>query len=170
MEEELPYQPITFIKTGIIGGDKITDVREESLFDFRHKHIIIPKSMRMVNPIFYVLFHTPSIYNWLITVPCRQTDLLSSYISYSEAPAKSQSLDLSANANSHLSRMLTSLSEYVSKWEVVKVTFASTIYVNKVKQAGNSACIHLAKTQQKTTFLGYHSSQKQLSCSILRCK
>ena len=39
-----------------------------------------------------------------------------------------------------------SLEEYSRKWEVMKKTFSSTVYINKVKESGHQICQHLPKT------------------------
>lgn len=91
MEEELPYQPIVFIKTGVIGGSRTQAGSQGHSFDFTHKHILVPRLIENPHPVFYMLFHTPSVYNWLITVPCRESILLNTYITPAvkgKAPSK----------------------------------------------------------------------------------
>lgn len=68
MQQELPYEPLTFIKTGTIGGSS-KETTSSLNFDFKHHHIVQPKCLPSPKLVLYLLFHSAPIYNWLITVP-----------------------------------------------------------------------------------------------------
>lgn len=135
----MPYQPIVFIKTGVIGGNQPNHDISSKSYDFTHRHILQPHYLSNHQAIFYVLFHTPSIYNWLRTVPCRESELLNNYISN---PKIFNLINIAIDPE----QLLNSLEDYSSKWEVAKLTFASRVYINKVREFGGSACPHLSKT------------------------
>jgi hypothetical protein len=75
MQEELPYEPLTFIKTGTIGGSG-KEGPSRSEYDFEHHHILQPRGLPSPRLALYLLFHSAPVYNWLITVPTLETTLL----------------------------------------------------------------------------------------------
>lgn len=64
---ELPYTPLQFAYSGTIGAKR---KNAESGFIYSHafKDILTPKIMQNHNPVFYLLFHTATVYNWIRTI------------------------------------------------------------------------------------------------------
>ena len=104
----------------------------------------------------YILFHTPSVYNWLRDVPCKESALLASYVGQVKKKGVStMSVKPAAEA------ILKSLEDYCRKWEVTKLTFTSTVYVNRVRE---QSCHHLGKTEQRVISLLVHPQNNGLCC------
>lgn len=133
------YIPLVFIKTGVIGGSKSSKNTIQNQYDYNYHDLLKPHLIQNHNSVFYILFHSPSIYNWLRTIPSKESQLLNKYI-------MNDRVEKSFNTGNNIIQIVNSLQDYVNRWEVVKIAFASTVYVSRVRQAGTQACPHLAKT------------------------
>lgn len=91
-----------FIKTGVIGGSQQQEDNPVFNYDFFHRHIFQPHYLNNHNCVFYILFHTASIYNWLRNISCRESDLLNSYVS---EPNKAKIMNVEVNVDQILSSL-----------------------------------------------------------------